>query len=43
MTLELKYKSWVHTAYLMELEQRAEAEARKRELLLTKLYARLNA
>jgi len=43
ITVELKYKSWIHSAYLMELEQKAEAEARKRELLLTKLYARLNA
>jgi hypothetical protein len=43
ITVELKYKSWVHSAYLEELEMRAEAEARKRELLLTKLYARQNA
>ena len=43
ITVELKYKSWIHSAYLIELEQKAEAEARKRELLLTKLYAKLNA
>jgi hypothetical protein len=36
-TLNLKYQGWHHAAFLEEIESRSEAEARLRELTLTKL------
>jgi len=42
VTARLKYRSNVIGERLDELESMAESESRKRELTLTKLYARLN-
>src|SRR6056300_643737 len=42
-TTHLSYKAKVHGEELAELEAMLEAEARKREITLTKLYARLNS
>ena len=42
VTARLKYRSNVIGERLAELEQMQESESRKRELTLTKLYARLN-
>jgi len=42
ITARLKYRSKVIGERLAELEQMHESESRKRELTLTKLYARLN-
>jgi len=42
ITARLSYKSKVIGERLAELEQMHESESRKRELTLTKLYARLN-
>lgn len=41
-TAHLAYESNVHTETLNEIEAMAESRARKRELTLTKLFARLN-
>ena len=41
-TTHLTYESSVHGEKLAEIEAMADAKARKRELTLTKLYARLN-
>ena len=42
ITARLSFKSKVIGERLAELEQMHESESRKRELTLTKLYARLN-
>lgn len=42
MTAKLKYSARIHGEELAELENMNETEARKREMTLTKLYARLN-
>ena len=41
-TTHLTYESACHGEKLAEIEAMADAKARKRELTLTKLYARLN-
>jgi glucan-binding YG repeat protein len=42
VTARLKYRSRVHGFQLDELEAMYDAEGRRRELTVTKLYARLN-
>lgn len=42
VTARLSFRSKVIAERLAELEQMHESESRKRELTLTKLYARLN-
>ena len=41
-TIALRNEAWVHGEELGEYESRFEAEARKREVTLTKLYSRFN-
>ena len=41
-TIALRHEAWIHGEELGEYENRFEAEARKREVTLTKLYARFN-
>ena len=42
MTADLVRTARIHGAQLEEIEEMFEAEARRRELILTKLYSRLN-
>lgn len=41
-TAYLNFRSDIHGFYLDEIEQMQENEARKRELIITQLYAKLN-
>jgi len=41
-TAHLNFRSDIHGFYLDEIEQMQENEARKRELIITQLYAKLN-
>ena len=42
-TIELRYQGRYLAEILGEIEARFEAQSRKREIILTKLYARLNS